>query len=263
MVFESSQGPLYYECHGHESNQPILFLHALGADHFMFKKQVDRFKNDYRIILVDLPWHGESYNPSRLLDFDETVKVLKELINHLGISDLALSGVSLGGYLAQWFAYRHPDLIKAVHMDGAHPLHMPFHPLIRAMSRIHSFLTVLLPKPLIYTMASVALSTDRPSRHVVKTHFKQYSRKQLINLSEGAKQGLMEGIDKPIPHPVLLTIGEKEFGFIRRRCEKWDAQNPSVLLQEIAGGNHLHVTQYPQAYEACLKSFLDSIQEKE
>lgn len=263
MIFESAEGPVYYECHGHASDPPILFLHALGASHTMFKKQVDRFKNDHLIILVDLPWHGESYNPSRLLDFDEIARVLKALIDHLNVSGLVLSGVSLGGYLAQWLAHQHPDAVRAVHMDGAHPLHMPFNPLIKTLCRIHSFLTLLLPKPLIYTMASVVLSTDRPSRHVVKKHFRQYSRKQLIHLSEGAKRGLLEGIDRPLSHPVLMTIGEKEFGFIRRRCEKWDSKNPTVRLQEIAGANHLHVSQYPQAYEATLKSFLGAIKDKE
>lgn len=259
MILQSSRGPLYYEFSGNQEGLPVLFLHALGSDHHMFDVQKPAFDAPYCMIVVDLPWHGESYTPFKRLDFDEISDVLEELLDHLGLPDVVISGVSLGGYIAQHFAFRYPGRVKAVHMDGAHPLHMKFNPLIHGLARIHTLLTHILPKWMIYMMASVILSTDKPSRKLVRSHFKHYERKHLIHLSEGAKHGLLNAIDHPVDLPMLMTIGEQEFGFIRRRCERWADVNQSVDLQEIAGGNHLHITQYPQAFEASLKAFLETL----
>lgn len=259
MIFQSSKGPLYYECSGDHKAKPIVFLHALGSDHHMFDSQKTRFEASHLIIMVDLPWHGASYIPFRRLDFNEISEVLKELLDHLEVLDAVISGVSLGGYIAQHFAFRYPERIKAVHMDGAHPLHMGFNPFIKGLARIHTLLTYVLPKWMIYMMASVILSTDKPSRKLVRSHFRHYDRKHLIHLSEGAKHGLLNAIDHPLDIPMLMTIGEREFGFIRRRCERWADGNRTVVLQEITGGNHLHITQYPHAFEASLKAFVDTL----
>lgn len=259
MIFQSSKGPVYYDCHGDRHASPVLFLHALGSDHHMFDTQKAAFGQSHFMIVMDLPWHGASYTPFKRLDFDEISAVLKELLDHLGVLEVVISGVSLGGYVAQHFAYRYPGRVKAVHMDGAHPLHMGFNFFIQGLARIHSFLTRILPKWMIYMMASVILSTDKPSRRLVRSHFKQYDRKHLIHLSEGAKYGLLDAIARPLDVPMLMTIGEQEFGFIRRRCERWADGNPDASLMEVSGGNHLHITQYPQAFEASLKAFLDTL----
>lgn len=225
----------------------------------MFDDLKPAFEASFHMIVVDLPWHGNSYTPLERLDFDEISMVLKELLDHLGVLDVLISGVSLGGYIAQHFAYLHPGRVEAVHMDGAHPLHMGFNPVIRGLARIHTILTYALPKWMIYMMASVILSTDKPSRKLVRSHFRHYDRKHLIHLSEGAKHGLLNAIDHPLDIPMLMTIGEREFGFIRRRCERWADGNRTVVLQEITGGNHLHITQYPHAFEASLKAFVDTL----
>lgn len=259
MIFQSSRGPLYYECSGNREGRPVLFLHALGSDHHMFDPQKPAFELSYYLIVVDMPWHGESYTPFKRLDFDEISEVLKELLDHLQVLEVVISGVSLGGYVAQHFAYRYPKRVTAVHMDGAHPLHMGFNRFIHALARIHTLMTHVLPKWMIYMMASVILSTDKPSRKLVRSHFKRYGRKHLIHLSEGAKFGLLNAIAHPIGLPMLMTIGEQEFGFIRRRCERWAHENHSVVLQEITGGNHLHITQYPRAFEVSLKAFLEGL----
>ncbi len=262
MVFYSSKGPLYYECSGNADHTAILFLHALGSNHHLFDDQSDRLQDAYYVIKVDLPWHGASYHPDHRLDFDEITLVLKELLDHLKVESACVSGVSLGGYLAQHLAFMHPERVEAVHMNGAHPLHMDFNRFIQAAARVHSAITHVLPKWMIYMMTSVILSTDKPSRHMVKSHFKNYARRHLIHLSEGAKYGLLKGIDKPLGLPMLMTIGEQEFGFIRRRCEKWASIDDESVLQEVSGGNHLHITQYPQASEAMLRGFIEGLKDK-
>ncbi len=126
MKFKTEEGFIYYETYGEIENPVIMFLHALGADHHMFDGQVDRFKYDYYLILVDLPWHGMSYIPDRHLDFDEVCKSLFALLENLGIDKMIISGTSLGGYIAQYFAFIYPSKIIALHLDGSHPMHYKF-----------------------------------------------------------------------------------------------------------------------------------------
>jgi carboxylesterase BioH (pimeloyl-CoA synthesis) len=72
----------------------LVLLHGWGFNSELFNNLIDRYKNQYRITMIDLPGHGRSDDVSGGLDewCDEIIKNLPD--------NPILLGWSLGGLLA-------------------------------------------------------------------------------------------------------------------------------------------------------------------
>lgn len=59
---KTGRGIVYYWIDRHENPQAkcIVFTHGLTANHSMFEKQTEYFKQKYTVITWDVPLHGRS-----------------------------------------------------------------------------------------------------------------------------------------------------------------------------------------------------------
>lgn len=76
----------------------------------MFKEQVEFFKDKYNVIVWDAPAHGKS-RPYTDFSYENAVVVMLEILNELRIKEVVLIGQSMGGYIAQAFIARHPEMV--------------------------------------------------------------------------------------------------------------------------------------------------------
>jgi len=259
MIFNSSRGEIYYEIQGSDNSETIAFFHGLSTDHRMFDRLVPEFTADYQVIVWDMPWHGRSFKPESRFSYSVVADSFIELLNELEIQDVVLSGVSLGGYVVQYIADRHPERIKAVHIDGASPLHMNFGSLGALGVKINFILYKLLPFK-IYKGLSLKMLTSGPeSRQYLDQHFTEAGKESLIQLGMGNAAGIIRGIDRPLQQPVLLTNGEDETFVVKKKCARWNEASSNTQYTVIPGEGHLHIIDRPEAYIAALRSFLDGI----
>lgn len=77
-----------------------------------WKENVGSLSANFRCIMIDLPGHGRS--EKGMLDYSLSfyVKVVKELIEVLKLSNVTLVGHSMGGQIAMHIALRHPFPVK-------------------------------------------------------------------------------------------------------------------------------------------------------
>ena len=94
----------------------LVFLPGLTADHRLFDKQIQYFKNRYNVIVWDAPAHASSW-PFRF-DFDlfDKAKWLNDILNQEGITRPVIIGQSMGGYVGQAYAQLYPDKMTGVHL---------------------------------------------------------------------------------------------------------------------------------------------------
>ncbi len=82
----------------------IVFIHGNSMDKYCFKYQLSSsLLQDYRLISVDLPGHGESFRaqkPENVYNYDGYSDAVLELIKALGLTNYVLVGWSLGGCTA-------------------------------------------------------------------------------------------------------------------------------------------------------------------
>jgi pimeloyl-ACP methyl ester carboxylesterase len=97
---------------GAPTDEPILFIHGIGADHQMWQPQIEAFpKQGYHILVPDMLGHGSS-SKMKSLTLDDWDNQIIDLLDHKDIEKCTMIGVSMGGVIAQHFTTRHPERVK-------------------------------------------------------------------------------------------------------------------------------------------------------
>lgn len=106
---------LAYEVYG--EGPPLVLAHGYLASKEMWDHQIGPFSEKYRVVVYDMRGHGESTAPPED-DAGYTMAALVEdqraLMDHLGIDDTYVGGLSMGGSIAMRFALEYPKRVRAL-----------------------------------------------------------------------------------------------------------------------------------------------------
>lgn len=103
---------IYYDEMG--TGPPLLFVHGLGSSTRDWFEQVDHFKDEYRVIRVDLRGHGRSERsegPYHIAQFARDVAVL---LRQLDATPAHVVGLSMGGMVALQLGADAPRLVRSL-----------------------------------------------------------------------------------------------------------------------------------------------------
>jgi 3-oxoadipate enol-lactonase len=70
------------------------------------------FKNDYKVVLVDFIFQGQSSKDAEWRNFDRHAQDIKELLDDLKIDNATIAGLSYGSLVAQHFALLYPKKLN-------------------------------------------------------------------------------------------------------------------------------------------------------
>lgn len=85
---------LYYETQG--EGKPVVFVTAWASTTTFFEKNIPEMAEDYQVIVYDHRGHGESESPGHGYRISRLAMDLKELLNHLRVTDATAVGWSMG-----------------------------------------------------------------------------------------------------------------------------------------------------------------------
>ena len=103
---------IYFEVIGnYTSSKTIIFLNGLSQTTVSWGLVTPSFINDYKIILCDFIFQGQSDKDSPVRDFDTHAKDVLSIIDLLGIEKSTIIGLSYGSLVAQHFSTLFPDRI--------------------------------------------------------------------------------------------------------------------------------------------------------
>ena len=95
------------------TGQVIVLLHGTGASLHTWDKWTKELKKHYRVIRLDLPAYGlTGPHPEKKYMIPDYSNFLNSFIELLEIEDFILTGNSLGGAIAWFYASEHQDKIK-------------------------------------------------------------------------------------------------------------------------------------------------------
>ncbi|MBA4603407.1 alpha/beta fold hydrolase [Thermoactinomyces mirandus] len=94
--------------------EPLILLHGTGGHIEAYARNVKGLSEKFRVICIDMVGHGYTDKPNREYGIDYYSDHLLWVIQALGLSKVCLSGESLGGWVAAWFAAYHPEYTQAM-----------------------------------------------------------------------------------------------------------------------------------------------------
>lgn len=98
---------LFYERAG--SGPAVLLVPGLGGDHRLWHFQMPALSGRFDCIAVDNRGAGQSAKPDEPYTIADLADDLAGLLDALGIASAHVVGASMGGFIAQEFALRHPN----------------------------------------------------------------------------------------------------------------------------------------------------------
>jgi len=113
MPFADVNGQhLYYEDSG-GSGPAVVFSHGFLMDHEMFAPQVEALSDEFRCITWDERGFGSTPAIAPFTYYDSAADCLA-LLDHLGLDQAVLAGMSQGGFLSLRAALTAPERVKAL-----------------------------------------------------------------------------------------------------------------------------------------------------
>jgi pimeloyl-ACP methyl ester carboxylesterase len=106
---KSSDGiNIAYQVYG-EGNIPLVFVHGWCCDKSYWDEQTNYFKNQYKIVTIDLAGHGESGLGRKSYTIPMFAMDVSAVLNQLGLEKFILIGHSLGAGVVVETAVRNLD----------------------------------------------------------------------------------------------------------------------------------------------------------
>lgn len=243
-----------------EVRETLFFLHGLTGNHTMFEQQFPLFEKNFNLIAWDAPAHGES-RPYTNFNFENAVNGMKHILNECGSSKVILIGQSLGGFIAQAFICRYPDLVKAFIAIDSTPYGDYYSKLDIWWLLQIEWMSMLFTEKLLKASMAKQNSVSKVGQANMLTMIEGYGKSELCHLMGIGYAGFLEDNRKlNISCPVLLIVGEKDrTGKIKSYNKEW-AKRTGFPIVWIPNAAHNSNVDNPNAVNSAILNFLKNLQ---
>lgn len=186
-----------YIDYGEKTGKTLVFLHGWGQNIMMMQSLGDNFAKENRVIILDLPGHGESSEPTYAWDLNDFVLMLREFLTNLNVEKPVLIGHSFGGKISLLYASQYP--VERLVLFGS-----PFRKEIKKLSLKTKILKSLKKVPVLNKLEEFA------KQHIGSVDYKNATpimREVLVN---HVNTDITESVKK-INCPTLIIWGTKDF----------------------------------------------------
>jgi 3-oxoadipate enol-lactonase len=257
MIFQTSQNiNLFYETYGDKANPAVLLLHGLGADHQMWKPQIDRYPQaGLFVIAPDLRGHGQSSLPETFCIRD-CAHDMYELLETLQVAKAHVIGVSMGGMVAQQLAVDYPNCVATLTVVDS------LSGVTRLVERFNAWLAAVL----------LAVFPTRMQISMIESTYKKmgkadvgaYLTERLSRMDNAWVRHMRQQVNafnicdrlSEICAPTLVLVGDR-FGALAVDMARTTAEGiAAATFQVLPGGGDPSNLLVPEAFDSAVLEFV-------
>lgn len=248
---------LHYRLDG-PTNGPVLVMsNSLSTTVNMWDGQMPALADKYRVLRWEKRGHGGSGVTPPPYTLDTLMGDLRDLLRGLGIESAHCLGLSTGGAIAQLFAMRHPEMVRALVLCDT----SSYVPADVWDGRIQNALDQGMNAVADASMErwfTPAFRAQNPQ--VVAYYWEMVSRTHVdgyVGCASALKQRILPPLLKTISAPTLIIVGADD--------PSTPVAHSEILHREIAGSEmviiddaaHLSNVAQPAIFNRALRAFLD------
>ena len=235
---------IVYWTGGPATARPLVLLHGVNDQAGTWCKVAPHLVGKFRLIIPDLPTHGESEPKSGAVPLPLIVERVAALIDHeVPGREVTLVGNSMGGWVSVLYAARHPERVERLVLESGSGMewdvsHLPVFPktkedvvrLLRAANGPRS-------NPPQFMIDAILRVGETPMERVMKGGYKEHA------------------IDSLLPRltmPTTLIWGADDGVLPLDYAEALHAKIPGSRLEVIPGAAHIPHRQKPEEFVRCL-----------
>ncbi|MGB5343568.1 MAG: alpha/beta hydrolase, partial [Thermoanaerobaculia bacterium] len=232
----------------------LVLLHGAGDQAGTWSEIVPALLEEYRLLIPDLPGHGESEPAQGPLPMDEIFAGLEALLAaQNGDSPFILVGNSMGAWLATLQAHRHPESVsRAVLVNGGALSGDPQNPSLTPVDREAARqLMDLLRDPASPKIPGFVLDD------IVRRSASGPIGRMLQDM-DSLVSNLMDGRLGEISTPMDMVWGESDRLMSLSYAERMLAELPRARLTGVPACGHIPQSECPESLTEALLSVLES-----
>jgi pimeloyl-ACP methyl ester carboxylesterase len=245
----------------HGTGEALLLIHGLGSSGEDWRLTIDALAQRYRVIVADVRGHGRTDKPPGEYSVPLFAADMAALCDTLGLPQVHVAGISMGGMIAFQLAIDHPSLVRSLTVLNSGPDMAPRDPRLR----FALFLRKLLAR---------TLGPQRLGKMVAKKLFPEPSQTTLreeIAARIGANDPdvymrslrailgwSVEDRIGGISCPVLAIASDQDYTPVSLK-EKYVAKLAHGKLAVVRNSRHAVTADQPERVVSLLTTFLDEI----
>lgn len=245
---------------GPRADKPALvLLHGFALDSRMWRRQVEAFSEDFRVVTIDLPGFGPQ---ARELGEVDAAAAVEQALDAARIVAAHFVANSFGAAVAADFALQHPARVRSLSLVG--PILLGRRTGIEAWSRC----VALAAEGDRATAAEIWL--DDPLFEGVRTDEDLFEELRQIVLDYGGGHWTGKVTAKwsqpdPVPAlkkldiPALVVSGEMDIPSFIQMAEGYARALPRARREIIQAAGHLPNIERPDEFNAMLREFLRAL----
>lgn len=267
-TYTTQSGMIHYWLHMIEADMiTLVFLPGLTADHRLFNKQLEYFKNRYNILVWDPPAHGSSWPFQFNFNLMDKAKWLNGIIEQENITRPVIVGQSMGGYVGQAYAELYPERLRGfVSVDSA-PLQRKYVTgieiwLLKRMEPVYFHY----PWKALLKSGTNGVAVSEYGRKLMHEIMMVYDgdKRRYSQMAGNGFKILADAMEQDLPYeikcPALLICGEKDRAGSCIRYNKAWHRNTGIRLEWIKDAGHNSNTDQPEIVNRLIEDLARQIQ---
>lgn len=252
---------LHYQVIGSPQSRPsIVFVNSLGTDFRIWRDVVVRLIGECAVVTYDKRGHGLSEVGGTPYSMQLLAADLAALLDHIGIRQATICGVSVGGLVAQQLCHDRPDLIEGLvlcdTLDRMGDAEF-WNKRIAAIEAqgLGSIADGILER----WFTPEFRGSDNPDFAGYRAMLSRQPADGYIATCVALREADLRSQTRSIAKPTVVVVGDQDVSPTPRAAADFAKSIPHARFEIIKGSGHIPSVEQPQLLTAILRAFMSFV----